>query len=188
METAILYSNIEISAVSKWIRDRNIEMKPQWLQNESETATFDARCESNDTRAGNCFLAWWHPPGNRWKELNRKWCSHNLKRLMTRLMRDHWLICADSTRRVNGEQSNTPTIVSKLGTEGSSAMEVDCVATGARPEPSFKWLIGGEEINVRLSLQPERSIASLTVDTYCCCSVSDMFFLLCGLLGAEVML
>ena len=42
-------------------------------------------------------------------------------------------------------------------------MEVDCVATGARPEPSFKWLIGGEEINVRLSVQPERSIASLTL-------------------------
>ena len=40
--------------------------------------------------------------------------------------------------------------MSKLDTEGSSAMEVDCVATGARPEPSFKWFIGGEEIKVRL--------------------------------------
>ena len=53
--------------------------------------------------------------------------------------------------RVNGEQSNSETIVSKLDTEGSSAMEVDCVAAGARPEPSFKWYIGGEEIKVRMN-------------------------------------
>ena len=50
--------------------------------------------------------------------------------------------------RVNGEPSTSETIVSKLDAEGSGAMDVDCVAAGARPAPAFKWFIGGEEIKV----------------------------------------
>ena len=52
-EAAILYYNIETIAVSKWIRDRNTEMKPLWFQNESESAILTDRRESNDTHCHN---------------------------------------------------------------------------------------------------------------------------------------
>ena len=61
-DTAILYSSIETTAVSKLIRDRNNVMKPVWFQNESKIAILTHRRESNDTRHGNYKMAWWHPP------------------------------------------------------------------------------------------------------------------------------
>ena len=51
--------------------------------------------------------------------------------------------------------------MSKLDAEGSGAMDVDCVAAGARPAPAFKWFIGGEEINVRAQQDSSSRIHSV---------------------------
>ena len=48
--------------------------------------------------------------------------------------------------RVQGN-GNEPVL--NLSAEGIRAWNIDCVAAGARPAPTFKWYIGGEEIKVK---------------------------------------
>ena len=44
--------------------------------------------------------------------------------------------------------ANSDTLVVRLDEAGKKEVAVDCIATEARPEPEFKWYIGGTEITV----------------------------------------